>query len=438
MRTFETPTWWRDSDVRAQFWAMGSSAPSDRTLPSRADVVVVGGGAAGLMAAIQAAGRGRDTILLEKNARLGLKILISGGGRCNLTTTKRGRDLEAEYGLRRGRWLRHALRSFTPVDLVALIEGAGVPLREEDLDKVFPASGRAADVLEALLGIAGRAGVTIVRDTPMADVESDGEGYVVHTARGSIRTHGVVLATGGLSYPKTGSTGDGYRVAQSFGHGMVPTVPHLAPLAIEAPWVRDLAGIVLNDATIAVTSRGGEVLCKRQRPILFTHKGLSGPAPMDLSGFVEEVGGGCEVVLDFAPRAKREELERELVEQARTNGRRTTVNALSRDLPERLRRALVELASADGPVAELRRDRRQRLLTFLKECRIPVDRSLGLGHAEVTRGGIPLEEVDARTMESKLAPGLFLCGEILDVDGPIGGFNFQAAFATARLAGLHA
>jgi len=417
---------------------MGSPAPADLTLPSRADVVVVGGGAAGLMAAIQAAGRGRATILLEKKARPGLKILISGGGRCNLTTTKAGRELEAEYGLRRGRWLRHALRAFTPSDLVALIEGAGVPLGEEDLDKVFPTSGRAGDVLEALLGLAVRAGVKLAVSTPMAGVESDGAGYVVHTARGSMRTTSLILATGGLSYPKTGSTGDGYRVAQAFGHGMVPTVPHLAPLAIEAAWVRDLAGIVLTDSTIAVAPRGGAVLCRRKRPILFTHKGLSGPAPMDLSGFVEEVGGGCEILFDFVPGAKREDLERDLVEQARTHGRRTTVNALPRALPERLRRALVELAGAEGSVAELRRDRRQRLLTLLKECRVPVDRSLGLSHAEVTRGGIPLEEVDARTMESKIAPGLFLCGEILDVDGPIGGFNFQAAFATGRLAGLHA
>ena len=363
---------------------MGSPVSPDIVLPARVDVVVVGGGAAGLMAAIQAAGRGRTTILLEKNVRLGLKILISGGGRCNLTTTKSGRDLEAEYGARRGRWLRHALRSFTPNDLVALIEGAGVPLREEDLDKIFPTSGRAVDVRDALLSLAVQAGVNVSPGTPMTDAELDSDGFAVHTPRGLVRTSSLVLATGGLSYPKTGSTGDGYRVARSLGHGLVPTVPHLAPLAIEAVWVRDLAGIVLNHSTIAIARRGGEMLCRRQRPILFTHKGLSGPAPMDLSGFVEEVGGGCEAIIDFVPDVDREGLERDLVEHARTHGRRSTVNALSRDLPERLRRALVDLADAAFPLAELPKARRRQLLTLLKGCRIPVERSLGLDHAEVT------------------------------------------------------
>jgi predicted Rossmann fold flavoprotein len=408
-------------------------------MPKSVDVVVVGGGAAGLMAAIQAAGRGRSTVLLEKNARLGLKILISGGGRCNLTTTKSGRELETEYGTRRGRWLRHALRSFQPEQLVAMIEEAGVPLREEDLDKIFPVSGRAADVLRCLLKLAADAGVTIVTTTPMLHASRAADGrFVVITPRGDIRCTSLVLSTGGISYPKTGSTGDGYRVAGQFGHELTPTVPHLAPLAVSESWVRELAGIVLNDSVIAVAKKGGDVLCRRRRPILFTHKGLSGPGPMDLSGFVEEEGSGCEVIFDFMPDANAEELSRQWMDQARVSGRRSTANSLPRELPERLRQALVRLADADGTVAELSKDKRRRLLHLLKECRVPVDRSLGLGHAEVTRGGIPLEEVDGRTMESKATAGLFLCGEILDVDGPIGGFNFQAAFATARLAGLHA
>jgi predicted Rossmann fold flavoprotein len=403
------------------------------------DVVVVGGGAAGLMASIQAARRGRRTVLLEKNLRLGLKILISGGGRCNLTTTMSGRELEAEYGTRRGRWLRHALRSFQPKQLVAMIEAGGVPLQEEDLDKIFPVSARAGDILQCLLRLADDAGVDIRRDAPMLEVSRAANGeFVVTTPNGDVCAASLVLSTGGLSYPKTGSTGDGYRVTKQLGHGLVPTVPHLAPLAVAEPWVRDLAGIVLNDAVIAVADRHGRVLCRRRRPILFTHKGLSGPGPMDLSGFVEAEGGQCEVVFDFVPDVHAEELARQWMELAKTGGKRGVANALPRELPERLRQTLTRLADAEGTVAELSRDRRRRLLQLLKDCRVPVDRSLGLGHAEVTRGGIPLDEVDGRTMESKLVEGLFLCGEILDIDGPIGGFNFQAAFATARLAGLHA
>ncbi len=418
---------------------MSQPIQTPQALPKSADVVVVGGGAAGIMAAIQAGRRGRSTVLLEKNPRLGLKILISGGGRCNLTTTKSGRELEAEYGARRGRWLRSALRAFQPQQLIAMIEEAGVPLQEEGLEKIFPVSGRAVDVLQCLLRLTEESGTAIVPDTPMLQASRGADGrFAVTTPRGEIHAGSLVLSTGGLSYPKSGSTGDGYGVAGHFGHQLVPTVPHLAPLAVADSWVHDLAGITIDDAVIAVAKKGGSMLCRRRRPILFTHRGLSGPGPMDLSGFVEEAGGGCEVILDFAPDVTAEELSRQWIERARTAGRCSTANALPRPLPERLRQTLTRLADAGGTVAELPKDRRRRLLHLLKDCRVSVDRSLGLAHAEVTRGGIPLDEVDSRTMESRLAPGLYLCGEILDVDGPIGGFNFQAAFATGRLAGLHA
>ncbi len=410
----------------------------DGALPDACDVAVIGAGAAGLMAATQAARRGRKTVLLEKNARPGLKILISGGGRCNLTTTKSGRDLEEQYGRRRGRWLRHALRSFTPPDLVAMVEEAGVPLREEDLDKIFPVSGRARDVLDAWLGIAERAGAQLVREAPMLSAERADGGFAVQTPHGSVHCETLVLATGGLSYPKTGSTGDGYRVAEAMGHTLIPPVPHLAPLAVDVSWVHELAGIVLDGPTLSVAPVGGAVLCTRRRPILFTHRGLSGPGAMDLSGFVEERGGSCEVRFDFVPDHNLDELQREFTERTQGAGRQSAHLLLPRQLPDRLRRVLAERAGASATVAQLTRDARRRLLESLKDTRVPVDRSLGLDHAEVTRGGIPLDEVDARTMESRRQPGLFLCGEIIDVDGPIGGFNFQAAFATGRLAGLHA
>ncbi len=414
------------------------------------EVIVVGAGAAGLMAAIQSADRGRRTLLLEKNARPGLKILISGGGRCNLTTTKTGKALEAEYGKQRGRWLLHALRAFQPKDLVRMIEAAGVPLREEDLDKIFPCSGKARDVLDAILNLAASKAVDLRTTAAMDSVEGEprGAGFLVHSADASFRGESLILATGGLSYPKTGSTGDGYRVAKQFGHRIIPGVPHLAPLAIEAAWVHALAGIVLQHSSLAVADKAtGEVLCRRQRPILFTHKGLSGPAAMDLAGFVEENPRECELVLDFLPMLKREALEADWLLRSKHSGRARISSLLPRELPERLRQSLCELAgvafATKGPrrpltIAELEKKGRQSLLDCVKNLRISVSRSLGMDHAEVTRGGVPLDEVDPRTMESRIRPGLYLCGEILDVDGPIGGFNFQAAFATGRLAGLNA
>lgn len=405
--------------------------------PQRADVVVGGAGAAGLMAAIQAARRGRRVLVLEKSPRPGLKILISGGGRCNLTTTRRGRDLEQEYGQRRGRWLRHALRAFPPDDLRAMIEGAGVALQEEDLEKVFPVSGRAGDVLAALLRLARDAGVVISTGAAITAVRPDAGAWRVEAGDRVVAAGAVVLAMGGLSYPRTGTTGDGYRLACALGHSLVTPVPHLAPLSIDTAWVRELAGVTLTDCALSAW-RGGELLARRARPILFTHKGLSGPAPMDLSGAIEASGGGCEVRFDFVPGINAEVLESELIAATQRDGRQRVERVLPATLPARLRQVVVQLAAADTTLAELRKDARRRLVRSLKELSVPVERSLGFAHAEVTRGGIALDEVDARTMQSKIVPGLFLCGEMLDVDGPIGGFNFQAAFATGRLAGLHA
>ena len=200
---------------------------------SHVDVVVVGAGAAGLRAAIQAASRGRRTVLLEKNRQPGLKILISGGGRCNLTTTREGKDLEAQYGKRRGRYLRHALRAFPPTALRSFVEDAGVPLREEDLEKLFPVSQKARDVVVALLQQVEQSGAELWSNAPLTSIERDGERFVLQTPRGTVTAASVVLATGGLSYPKTGATGDGYAWCRQFGHTITRTWPALAPLRCE-------------------------------------------------------------------------------------------------------------------------------------------------------------------------------------------------------------
>jgi predicted Rossmann fold flavoprotein len=402
------------------------------------DVLVIGGGAAGLLAAASAARRGRRVTLIEKNSQAGLKILISGGGRCNLTTTRARADLESQYGLRRGRWLRHALRGFQPCALVELVESLGVPLQEEDLEKIFPVSGRARDVRDALVRHAMECGATVVYEAPMQAAYRDGARIVVETPRGSFAAGAVILATGGLSYPKTGTTGDGYAVARAFGHTIVPTVPALAPLELDEPWLHALRGVVL-DARLTLRDGAGRKLVERRRPTLVTHRGLSGPAPMDVSGFVEELGGGCVLHCDLAPDSTREAVDSALMEGARVAGRRQVQHLLPAGVPERVRLALCERVGAGGiSAAELRREQRRALVDAVKDLRFEVQRSLGFGAAEVTRGGVSLDEVDPRTMRSRITPGLSFCGEILDVDGPIGGFNFQAAFATGRLAGLHA
>ncbi len=407
-------------------------------LPAEVDVVVAGAGAAGLMAARAAAERGRRTLVLEKSARPGLKILISGGGRCNVTTTRSGQDLEDQYGRERGRFLRHALRSLPPQAVRQRFERLGVPLREEDLEKLFPVSQQARDVLAALLGDAERSGATLHLGTAVLRVERSADAFVVTTQAGVVRAASLILATGGRSYPKTGATGDGYGMAAAFGHTITSTVPALAPLWVEAPWVRQLQGIVLHGVEIAVVDDRGGIVRRRSRPILFTHKGLSGPAPMDLAGDIEERGGAA-VRFDFAPEHPAAALETEWLELAKLHGRRQAESLLPATLPERVRRALCELAGCqEATLANLDRTARRRLLGVVKNLRVPVARSLGFDHAEVTRGGVALGEIDPRTMQSRCQPGLFVCGELLDVDGPIGGFNFQAAFATGQLAGQSA
>lgn len=408
-------------------------------LPSAVDVVVVGAGAAGLMAAIQAGRRGRRTLLLEKQQRPGLKILISGGGRCNLTTTRAGADLEAQYGAARGRFLRHALRAFPPTALRAFIEQAGVPLQEEDLDKLFPVSQKARDVVDALLREVAQSGAQLALGTPVRDVVAHPHGgFTVRTDRGAVQAASVVLATGGLSYPKTGATGDGYPWCRALGHTVTATWPALAPLAVAEPWVRELQGIVLHGVALTSLDAARQPVTTRVRPILFTHKGLSGPAPMDLAGDVEQAQGAAAVRFDFAPDRREDALEAEWLALAAAHGGRRASSVLPAALPERVRAALCAQAGGDVPLANWPRPQRRALVAATKGLVVPVGRSLGYDHAEVTRGGVALAEIDARTMQSKVRPGLFVCGELLDVDGPIGGFNFQAAFATGRLAGLHA
>ena len=403
------------------------------------EVVVIGGGAAGMMAATVAARCGARVKLLEKNLRPGLKILISGGGRCNLTTTREGADLERQYGERRGRWLRHALRSFPPRALRAHVESLGVPLQEEDLEKIFTRSGKAADVVRALVQDAEAAGVVWSREDPMLAIHRAEDGFVVESAKGVTRAATVVLATGGLSYPKTGATGDGYRATTALGHGLVPPVPALAPLRLDEPWLHELQGLVL-DAGLGLRGPDGSWLVHRRRPTLVTHRGLSGPGPMDVSGYVEEVGGGCTLVLDLLPDTQEDSVEQRLLDASKREGRRLIHHGLPDTLPERLRTALRARVGLpeDATLSGLPKVARRDLVAACKRLSVPVDSSLGFGAAEVTRGGVPLDQVDAKTMESRLAPGLYLCGEILDIDGPIGGFNFQAAFATGRLAGKHA
>lgn len=420
----------------------------------RWDVIVVGAGAAGLLAAARAAERGRRTLLLEKNRRPGVKILMSGGTRCNLTHAVDARGIVEAFGPP-GRFLHSALAAFGPRDLVDLIEAEGVPTKVEPGGKIFPASDKAADVLDALLRRLRRSGCELAAGEPLTGLERNGAGFRLVTPRRTIEAARVVFTTGGQSYPRCGTAGDGYRWVERLGHTVVPPRPALVPLTTDAGWVRALQGVTVPDVAVRVISVWERASARDDRVrkgpptplpgaaarggLLFTHFGLSGPAALDVSRAVSGHPRPRELAIacDFLPDLTRAALDVRLREAAAAAGSRTLANLALDPLPARLREALLAQAGLDPGARSsgLTREGRTRWVETLKRLRISLTGTLGFEKAEVTAGGVALDEVDPRTMESRRVPNLFLAGEILDLDGPIGGYNFQAAFSTGWTAG---
>jgi hypothetical protein len=407
------------------------------------DVVVVGAGAAGLLAAARAAERGRRTLLLEKNRKPGVKILMSGGTRCNLTHATDARGIIAAFGPQ-GKFLHSALAALSPEDLVELIEAEGVPTKVEPTGKIFPVSNKAGDVLAALLRRLERSGATLSLAEPLESLERKEEGFRLETSLRSLDAKKVIVTTGGQSYPGSGTTGDGYLWARELGHTIIPPRPALVPLTTEAAWVKSLQGVTIPDVVVRVDDTRSERtvrLDERRGSFLFAHFGLSGPAVLDVSRVVTgreslELKLECDFLPDLSEAALDELLRLESV----NSGKKLLVSILPAALPRRLGEALLGLAglAVERKAAALNKQQRQRLVMAIKHAPIPITGTLGFKKAEVTAGGISLDEVDSRTMESKCVPNLYLAGEVLDLDGWIGGYNFQSAFSTGWLAGSSA
>ncbi|QDT67118.1 putative FAD-binding dehydrogenase [Planctomycetes bacterium MalM25] len=407
------------------------------------DAIVLGAGAAGLLCAVRAAEQGRRVLLLEKGPKAGVKILMSGGTRCNLTHDADAAGIADAYarlaggpdGKKKARFLRHALAHLTPDALVALFEAEGVATKIEATGKVFPASDRALDVQQALLRMLERSGATLALGEGAVSVERAEAGYAVTTTKRTLHAAKLVIAVGGQSYPGCGTTGDGYAWAKSLGHRIVPPRPALAPLTSNERWVQELQGVTLPDVRVRLAEGSAKPVADRRGSFLFTHFGLSGPAVMDASRFVTERPGAGDwrAVCDFVPALDEEELRNAL----QASGPRSLLNTVAEWVPRRLAEALVSRTGAPGDrtLAELTKGERRGVLDGLKRTPIPIAGSLGFKKAEVTAGGVDLAEIDPRTLESRLAPGAYFIGEVLDLDGPIGGFNFQAAFSTGALAG---
>lgn len=397
----------------------------------RFDVVIIGAGPAGLMAAVHLPA-GLTAVVLEKGPRPGRKLLITGAGQCNLTAAGDIADFERRYG-GHGRWLRPALRNLTNRDLVAFFERRGVPCICTPEGKYFPASLRASDILDALRAELRRRGVLLHGDRPVERLGRGAGRFVVHIGGGIYEAGAVVVATGGKSYPQTGSTGDGQRFAAAFGHSIVPLRPALAPVLPVAHPLAPLAGTSCEEAGLTVW-RDGKKAHAATGPLLITHNGFSGPLILDNVRVIEP---GDTLRLSFAT-ARREEFLRDLTAVARGRGAITVKNIVKgAGLTKNLREALIAAAGLDpdGRAADLSRDRIASLADAFCAFPVAVKRLGGFETAMATSGGVSLDEVDPKTMMSKLVPGLYFAGEVLDIDGDTGGYNLQAAFSTGALAG---
>ena len=399
------------------------------------DVVIIGAGAAGLMAAVWA-GRTypRQRILVLDGARkLGAKILVAGGGRCNVTHRQVS---ERDYAGSTPPAIRHILRRFDVPETIRFFGELGVPLKEEETGKLFPTTDSSRTVLEALLAAVRRTGAEIRHPARVEQVArlADGAGFVVGGAWGEVRSRQLVLATGGRSLPKSGSDGLGYTFATQLGHSLTPHItPALVPLTLPPDhFLCGLSGLAAP-ATLTVQGGTGKRLAAFTNAVLCTHFGLSGPAVLDVSRHwlaARTADPHVQLLLNWWP-------EGDLAALLLADGRQTPLQRLRERLPERLARALCDEAgvTAGLPAKHLPRAQRQALVQLATAYPLPITGDRGYTYAEVTAGGVPLRELHLKTLESRLCPGLHLCGEICDVDGRIGGFNFQWAWASGFVVG---
>ena len=403
-----------------------------------AGILVVGGGAAGMMAALFAAEGGAAVTLLEHNEKLGKKLYITGKGRCNLTNDCTRDEFLAQVP-RNPRFLFSALHGFSPGDMMSLMEGAGCPVTVQRGQRVFPASEKASDVTRALSSLLKKAGVRVCLGTEAAEIRRE-NGAITGVALKDGRVlpgEAVILATGGLSYPATGSTGDGYRLARACGHTVVPLRPGLVGLETAEAWPAELQGLSLKNVRLSLAA-GGKTLYTELGEMLFTHFGVSGPLVLEASSHLTEEPG--ELTLDLKPGLTEEQLDARLQRELSTAGKKQLRNMLPTLLPARLAEMFPRLCGLDAslPCHQVTAGMRQVLRERLKGLKMSVRGPRPLAEAIITRGGIAVSEINPGTMESRLQPGLFFAGEMIDTDAHTGGFNLQIAWSTGALAGRSA
>ncbi len=401
-------------------------------------VVVIGGGAAGLMACGVAAQRVRNVILVEKNKFLGKKLRITGKGRANITNSADVEDIIKNVPTN-AKFLYSALYSFSNEDVIAFFNELGVETKEERGGRIFPQSDSAKEVADALSGFALKNNVKKVNAEALEIKKKDGRVCSVVTDKGEIKADSVILATGGKSYPLTGSDGKGYEIARKLGHTIIPPYPSLVPVATKEKWVSKLMGLSLRNVSLKLYQN--KLIFEDFGEMLFTHFGVSGPIVLSASAHIKNVDKlDYKIVIDLKPGLSEEQLDKRILKDFEKYSKKHFSNALDDLLPKTLIPVIIELSEINPykETSSVTREERKRLIALIKGLTLNVKRLCKIEEAIITSGGIKVSEIDSSTMESKLVGGLYFAGEIIDVDAYTGGFNLQIAFSTGHLAGENA
>ncbi|CQR74331.1 tricarballylate dehydrogenase [Sporomusa ovata DSM 2662] len=407
-------------------------------------VLIIGGGAAGLMAAVSAAQHGAKVTILEKMKGIGRKILITGKGRCNLTNSCDISELVKNMP-GNGSFLYSAFHAFSNLDSIEFFNQAGLPTKVERGGRVFPVSDQAKDVIKAFARQLAKLDVAVKLGQPVKKlIVENGRAVGAATMDAEYRADAIIVTTGGASYPGTGSSGDGYRLAEAIGHTIIPLKPSLVPLEVEEEWITELQGLSLKNVTATIICDGKKV-ADEFGELLFTHYGLSGPIILSLSKKVAELfvttpGKEVTIEINLKPALSMEILDKRLQRDFTKFAKKQLKNSLHELLPSKLIPVVIDLSfiDADKFVHQITKEERSRLLNVLQHLTFTISQTRPVTDAIVTAGGVSTKEIDARTMESKVVNALFFAGEVIDIDGYTGGFNLQAAFSTGYVAGKYA
>ena len=399
------------------------------------DGVIIGGGPAGMFAAITAAGRGQKVLLLERNDRLGKKLLITGKGRCNVTNDCGPQDV-LQNTPRNGRFLYSAMTAYPPEKVKAFFEERGCALKTERGNRVFPVTDKAYSILDCLQNELRRSHVTVKTARVKSILVEDGSVIGVQTQNEKIQAKWVILATGGASYPTTGSTGDGYTMAAELGHTIIHAEGSLVPLETEGNDCQDMQGLSLRNCGVKLLNAKGKVLYKDFGELLFTHFGVSGPTVLSASCHLK--GEGCRLVIDLKPALEENKLDERIQRDMEMYKNRSMENALTDLLPRSMIPVVLRRLEIDPTMQanSLTRQKRRAMVELLKAFSVTISGKRPVAEAIITSGGVKVSEIDPKTMGSKKIPGLYFAGEVIDCDAYTGGFNLQIAWATAYAAGM--